>query len=143
MPLCVNGSALHPDGRIEDVLEQLSKINHHGHLSMSLLQVKALRGQVYLAGIWDQLHVTCDTMRNLANRKGYFGERIFVPGEFTARCRKEDASESWLAEVEPSVFEPSHVVVDVAPSGIEYALFTLDAKDEFRIVKSTKRVFIS
>ena len=121
---------------------QVAKINHHGHHSMPLSLVKALRSQVYLAGIWDQLHVTRDTMRNLANRKGYFGERIFAPGVFTARRRKEDALESWLAEVEPSVFEPSHVVVDVAPSGTEYSLFTLDAKDESRIVKS-KRVFIS
>jgi hypothetical protein len=50
--------------------------------------------------------------------------------------------ETWLAEVEQSVFEPSHVVVDVSPSGAEYALFTLNAKDESLIVKS-KRIFRS
>ena len=118
---------------------QVAKVNHHGHHSMPPSLVKALGSRVYLACVWDQLHMTRDTMRNLADRKSYEGERLFAPGIFPKERRLEDQAEPWLSSVEPAVFDGAHVVVDVPPGGKTYSLYALDARDESLTVRSACR----
>ena len=60
-----------PDGTKRDLEVELAKevdpvdvakINHYGHHSMHLPLVAALRARVWTACMWDQLHVTADTL---------------------------------------------------------------------------------
>lgn len=118
---------------------QVAKVNHHGHHSMPSSLVKALGSRVYLACVWDQLHMTRGTMRNLADRKNYKGPRLFAPGIFPKERRLEDRDEPWLSSVEPAVFDGAHVVVDVPPGGATYSLYALDARDEAMTVLSACR----
>lgn len=118
---------------------QVAKVNHHGHHSMPPSLVKALGSRVYLSCVWDQLHMTRDTMRNLSDRKSYEGERLFAPGIFPKERRLEDRSEPWLSSVEPAVFDGAHVVIDVPPGGKTYSLYALDARDESLTVRAASR----
>ena len=115
---------------------QVAKVNHHGHHSMPPSLVKALGSRVYVACIWDQLHMTRDTMRNLANRGAYPGARMIFPGIFPKERRLEDQVEPWLGDVEPSTFEGAHVVIDVPPGGRTYSLYALEARDESMTVRA-------
>lgn len=115
---------------------QVAKVNHHGHHSMPPALVQALRSRVYVACIWDQLHMTRDTMRNLDNARNYPGERLIFPGIFPKERRLEDQSEPWLPHVEPTTFDGAHVVVDVPPGGKTYALYALEARDESMKVRA-------
>ena len=128
-----------PDGTVFEAEDEMAKVcgrcdvakvNHHGHHSMSPEIVKTLGSRVYLACVWDQLHMTRDTMRNLCDCRSYEGERVLAPGIFPRERRLEDRSESWLSSVEPAVFDGAHVVVDVPPGGETYSLYALDARDE-------------
>ena len=114
----------------------VAKVNHHGHHSMPPSIVKALGSRVYLACVWDQLHMTRDTMRNLCNRKNYKGDRLLVPGIFPKERRLEDQAEPWLPSVEPAVFDGVHVIVDVPPGGECYSLYALDARNESLTVRA-------
>lgn len=118
---------------------QVAKVNHHGHHSMPPALVAALRSRVYLGCIWDQLHMTRDTMRNLANRRTYPGERTILPGIMPKERRLEDQVEPWLKDIDPAIFDGAHVVVDVEPGGRDYSLYALEARDESMTVKSAYR----
>ena len=106
----------------------VAKINHHGHHSMSPRLVAALRARCYVACVWDQLHVTDDTMTRLADRSLYPGPRTFYPGVFTAERQREDAGKAWTADVAPAVrTKGAHVVLTVPPGGRTYTMTCLDA----------------
>lgn len=115
---------------------QVAKVNHHGHHSMPPSIVKALGSRVYLACIWDQLHMTRDTMRNISNRGTYPGDRLICPGVFPKERRNEDQAEPWLKDVEPAVYDGAHVVLDVPAGGKTYTIYTIEARDESMTVKS-------
>jgi len=118
---------------------QVAKVNHHGHHSMPPAIVQALQSRVYIGCIWDQLHMTRDTMRNLANRRLYPGERTILPGIFPKERRHEDQAEPWVKDIDPAVGDGAHVVVDVEPGGRRYSLSALEARDESMRVKSVWR----
>lgn len=126
----------------EDVMAEacgaadVAKVNHHGHHSMQRKLVAALKSSVYLACIWDQLHVTCDTMRRLSDRNAYPGDRVLAPGILSKERRVEDYGEDWMQDVAQGVFEGAHVIVDVAPGGGRYSVITVSAKDESMTVTS-------
>lgn len=119
---------------IEDVMAEtcgvvdVAKINHHGYHSMSRKLVAALRARCYVACIWDQLHITDDTMTRLADRSLYPGERSFFPGVFTKERQLEDRDRSWTKNVVDAVkTSGAHVVLTVPEGGRNYTMTCLDA----------------
>ena len=128
---------------IEDDLAEVcgavdvAKINHHGHHSMSRKLVAALRPRVFTACVWDQLHVTSDTMERLCDRGLYPGPRTIYPTVFTAERQKEDAGASWLGDIAPAVKTTgAHLVLTVAPGGKSYTMTCLDPSDTRLRIKS-------
>ena len=115
---------------------QVAKVDHHGHRAMSNRLVAALKSRVYVACMWDQLHMTRDTMRRLADRGNYEGERLICPAILTPERRKEDADEAWLGEVPRELYTGTHIILDVPPGGETYSLAFVDAADESMRVKS-------
>ena len=115
---------------------QVAKVNHHGYHSMSDRLLAALKSRVYVACMWDQLHMTRDTMRRLADRGNYPGERLICPAILTSERRQEDAAESWLAGIPKELYTGTHIVLDVPPGGETYSLAFVDAADESMRVKS-------
>ena len=66
-----------PDGRRVNIEVELAKelgpvdvakVNHHGHHAMPRELVSALRARVWTACVWDQLHMTADTLERLCDR---------------------------------------------------------------------------
>lgn len=109
----------------------VAKIDHHGHHSMSPKLVAALRARQYVACIWDQLHVTDDTMTRLADRTAYSDKRMLFPGVFTAERQREDASRPWTSDVAEAVkTKGAHVVLTVERGGESYSLTCVDAASE-------------
>ena len=117
----------------------VAKINHHGHHAMPVECVRDLAARVYVACIWDQLHVTDDTMAHLADRAACPGERLICPGVMTAERRRAAGDSPWLRDVPPAVYEPAHIVVSVPPGGEDYTVTFLDARDEAMRVKGVRR----
>ncbi len=103
------------------------KANHHGHHTMPLSLVNALRARVVLAGVWHAQHMNRPTMRRLAQAKW---PCLYAPGMFPKLRREADADEPWLKEIAPEAFEGAHAVVDVAPDGKTYQLMMVSAADE-------------
>jgi len=135
----------HAKGRagIEGVMAQacgevdVAKLNHHGHHSMPAELVAALKATCYTACIWDQLHVTADTMSALGDRKLYPGDRFLYPCVFPKERLAEDAGASWLKDVVPGVRgDGAHVVVTVPEGGKSYTMTCLDPSDMELRVKS-------
>lgn len=115
----------------------VAKIDHHGHHSMSPKLVAALRARQYVACIWDQLHVTDDTMTRLADRTAYSDKRMLFPGVFTAERQREDASRPWTSDVAEAVkTKGAHVVLTVERGGESYSLTCVDAASEDLRVKA-------
>ena len=114
---------------------QVAKINHHGYKSMSPKLVGTLRARVWIANVWDQLHVLAETMERLCDRKTYPDERLIVPGIFTKERRAEDAGKPWMKDVPAEVYEAAHVVIDVPPGGKTYSMAFLGAADEKMTVR--------
>ena len=88
---------------IEDALAEaipschVAKINHHGHYSMPRKLVAALRSQVYVSCVWDQLHDVAPVMERLYDQSIYQGERYICPGIFPKERREEDQGNLSLA----------------------------------------------
>lgn len=126
---------------IEEVLAdavgpvQVAKINHHGHWSMPRKLVGALRARVWLACVWDQLHILSPVAETLADRKIYPGERLICPGVFTAERRAEDKGKPWTNDVPKELYEGGHIVFDVPPGGETYSMSVLTAADESMTVR--------
>ena len=128
-----------PDGTQRDVEVELAKevdpvdvakINHHGHHSMHLPLVAALRARVWTACMWDQLHITADTLERLASREAYPNPRLIAPAVFPPERRFEDAGKPFLSDIAPESFNAGHVVLTVAPGGATYSISYVTADDE-------------
>lgn len=128
-----------PDGtrmKIEEELAKelspvdVAKVNHHGHHSMPTALVAALRARVWTACMWDQLHITADTLTNLSDRNAYPGPRLVAAGVFSPSRRFEDAGKPFLQDIAPEAFEAGHVVLTVAPGGNTYSVAYVTADDE-------------
>lgn len=125
-----------PGLEVEDVMAEtcgavdVAKINHHGHHSMSRKLVAALRARCYVACVWDQLHITDDTMTRLADRSLYPGERSFFPGVFTKERQREDRDRAWTKDVVDAVkTSGAHIVLTVPEGGRRYTMTCLDAAE--------------
>lgn len=114
----------------------VAKLNHHGHHSMSKKLVSALRSQVYVSCVWDQLHNLPDTMEILADRSLYPGERIICPTIMPAQRRAKDGNADWMKDVAKESYDGGHVVVNVEKGGKKYSVTYLTAEDESMTVKS-------
>ena len=134
-----------PDGTprfIEDNLADVcgpvnvAKVNHHGHNSMSRKLVGALRPQVWVSCVWDQLHNLPPCMELLSDRSLYPGERVICPTIMPAERRAKDGESAWMKDIAPASFEGGHVVVNVQKGGRKYSVSYLTAADESMIVKS-------
>ena len=108
----------------------VAKINHHGHHSMHLPLVAALKARVWTACMWDQLHITADTLERLSSRDAYSGPRLIAPAVFPPERRFEDVGKSFLADIAPESFDAGHVVLTVAPGGARYSIAYVTADDE-------------
>ncbi len=118
----------------------VAKINHHGCHSMPLECVRDLAARVYVACIWDQLHVMDDTMTRLADRTAYPDDRLICPGVMTAERRRAEDRRPWMKDVPEAVYEGAHIALSVPPGGESYSLSFLDARDENMTVKSVIRL---
>ena len=114
----------------------VAKINHHGHHSMPPKLVAALRAQVYISCVWDQLHNTADTMEHIADRSLYPEDRIVCPGIMPEKRRREDAGSEWLKDVAEASYEGGHVILDVPQGGKNFTVTYLTAADESMLVRS-------
>ena len=114
----------------------LAKVNHHGHRSMSRNLVKNLQAQVYFACMWDQLHMTPDTMARLNDPKNGTLERLYCMQVLTKERRAQDKGADWIARVPKCVYEPKHLVFDVPPGGETFKVSFVRAADESMTVES-------
>ena len=108
----------------------VAKINHHGHRSMPLELVRELKARAYVSCVWDQLHVTADTMTNLSDRRAYPGDRLICPGIMPEERRRAEGDEPWMKDVPKAVYNGAHIVLTVPPGGETYSLAFIDARDE-------------
>ena len=108
----------------------VAKVNHHGHHSMAAELVSALRARVWTASMWDQAHITADTLERLSSREAYPGPRLVAPGVFSPERRMEDAGKPFMADIAPESFAAGHVVLTVAPGGATYTVAYVTADDE-------------
>ena len=115
----------------------VAKINHHGHHSMPPELVRDLQARVYTACVWDQLHVTDDTMTHLSDTSLYPGERTIFPGVMTAERRAAEGGRPWMRNVPEAVYDGAHIVLTVPPGGETYRITCLTAADESMRIKAT------
>lgn len=113
----------------------VAKINHHGHHSMPEECLADLRARVYIACVWDQLHVTDDTLTRLSDRRVYSDERTIIPGILTAERRAAESGRPWMRDIPPETYTGVHAVVDVPPGGETYSVSLVDARDESMTVR--------
>ena len=134
-----------PDGTVrfieDDIAEvcgraHVAKINHHGHNSMSLKLVAALRSQVYVSCVWDQLHNLPPCMELLSDRSIYPDDRLICPPSMPSERRAKDGDAAWMKDIAPDSFEGCHVVVNVEKGGRRYSVSFLSAADESMTVRS-------
>lgn len=130
-----------PPYYIEDALAdavgpvQVAKVNHHGYKSMSPPLVSALRARVWLACVWDQLHVLPECAARLSDRSLYPGDRVILPGCYPAERRAAERDRPWCRDIPPETETGVHVVIDVPPGGASYAISLIDATDESMTVR--------
>ncbi len=127
-----DGSALNVEAELAKELDpvDVAKINHHGHRSMPTELVAALRARVWTACMWDQLHITADTLTRISDRSAYPGPRLVAGGVFPPERRFEDAGKAFVRDIAPESFDAGHVVVTVAPGGGTYTVAYVTADDE-------------
>ena len=114
----------------------VAKINHHGHHSMPPELVGDFQARVYVACVWDQLHVTDDTMTHLSDTSLYSGERTVFPGIMAAERRLVEGDRQWMRNVPKAVYEGAHIVLSVPPGGETYRVTCLTAADESMRIKA-------
>ena len=108
----------------------VAKVNHHGHRSMPTELVATLQPRVWTACMWDQLHITADTLARLSDRNAYLGDRLIAAGVFSPERRLEDEGKDFVRDIAPEAFEAGHVVLTVAPGGHDYTVAYVTADDE-------------
>jgi hypothetical protein len=126
-----------PDGGetwIEDELSEcvghchVAKLNHHGHHSTGRRLAAALRPRVWIACVWDQLHLTDDTAQSLVEPGAPDGDQpLIVP---TVLPVTEAGERPWWRFVPDACRAGCHVVVTVPPGGAAYTVTMVDARDE-------------
>ena len=142
-------SVLNKDGtrsKTEDLLAaelpavDAAKITHHGRFSMPEALVRALQAQVWIAPVWDQLHVGDQVLERLADRSLYPDERRIFPTVFTAERCREVGDRAFFQDIAPEVCgKGAHVVITVPRGGEKFYITCLDASDEeMRILKQYK-----
>ena len=131
-PKLPDGTRMNIEAELANELDavDVAKINHHGHHSMSLPIVAALKARVWTACMWDQLHVTADTLERLSSREAYAGDRLIAPGVFPPERRFEDAGKPFLSDIALESFNAGHIVMTVAPGGATYNIAYVTADDE-------------
>lgn len=117
----------------------VAKVNHHGHNSMPEKLVKALRSQVYVSCVWDQLHNLDHVMARLADRNLYPSQRVICPGIMPKERRETDSTKAWMKDVPEALYDGCHMVLTVEPGGKEYSMTMLSAANESMKVKSVLR----
>ena len=114
----------------------VAKVNHHGCHAMPVELVRDLQARVYVACVWDQLHVTDNTMARMSDTSLYPGERTIFPGVMAAERRAAEGDRPWMRNVPEAVYEGSHIVLSVPPGGETYRITCLTAADESMRVKA-------
>ncbi len=135
-----------PDGRtvfIEDALGEaighchVAKINHHGHHSTGRALASAIRPRVWIASVWDQLHLTDDTAKSLLIPGAPDeAQPLLVP---TVLPVTEAGPLPWWRFVPDACRTGCHAVVTVPPGGDTFSLTLLDARDEEMRVAASYR----
>lgn len=134
-----------PDGTprfIEDDIADVcgranvAKLNHHGHNSMSRKLVAALRSQVWVSCVWDQLHNLPPCMELISDRSIYPGDRLICPTIMPAERREKDRDAAWMKDIASESFEGCHVVVNVENGGRRYSVSFIPAANESMLVRS-------
>ena len=85
--------------------------------------------------VWDQLHMTSDTLERLSDRSAYPDARLIAPGLFSPQRRIADAGRDYLRDIAPESFDAGHVVLNVAPGGKSYTVAYVTADDESMTVR--------
>ena len=126
-----------PDGRevfIEDELGgcighcHAAKLNHHGHHSTGRVLAAAIRPLVWIAPVWDQLHLTDDTAESLLIPGAPDSEQpLLVP---TVLPVTDAGPRPWWRFVPEPCRTGCHVVLSVPPGGETFTMTLLDARDE-------------
>ena len=139
--LLPNGTRVFIEDEIADAVPpcQVTKINHHGHHSMSRKLVAALHSKIYISCVWDNLHNLDDTMTLLTDRSIYPDERYICPTIFSESRRKQDGDKEWLKDIPKETYTGCHVVLTVEPGGQKYSISFVTAEDESMKVKSVLR----
>ena len=137
----VNGEVWRPEKEIGRAAGKVdvAKINHHGHRCMEPETVRDLAARVYVACVWDQLHVTDDTMSRICDRSLYPEDRIVCPTIMSKERRKEHGDRFWMKDVPEAVYDGAHIVLTVPPGGENYSLSFIDAADESMTVRSVMK----
>jgi hypothetical protein len=126
-----------PDGQgvfIEDELAEtvehchVAKINHHGHHSTGRALAEALSPRVWVACVWDQLHLTDDTAGFLlVPDASDEAQPMLVPTVLPVR---DEGERPWWRFVPEACRTGCHAIVTVPPGGDTFTLSLLDARDE-------------
>lgn len=138
-----------PDGttfQTEDALGaeldavDVAKTNHHGSFSMTEALVRALKARVWVTCVFASHNNDLGTMKRLADRNLYPGERTICPTCYPAQRQTKDPQDApGVADVPKAAWDCGHVVVNVAPGGDDYTVSYIDAKDETMTVRSVMR----
>ena len=131
-PRLLNGSRRDIEIELAKELDpvDVAKVNHHGHHSMPRELVAALKARVWTACMWDQLHVTEDTLSRLSDRTAYRGPRLIAPGVFSPERRFDDAGKPFMGDIASESFSAGHVVLNVTSGGDSYTIAYVTADDE-------------
>ena len=105
----------------------VAKCNHHAcRLSNGPGVVAALRAKAYVANVWCPRHLSDDVMRSISSRDIYPGARFVFPTFIPDEPRERWTTADWWKDVAPA----GHVVVKVAPGGVEFKVYVLRNVDE-------------
>ncbi|NLE43056.1 MAG: MBL fold metallo-hydrolase [Lentisphaerae bacterium] len=100
----------------------LAKMNHHGYFAMPEKLVKALRPRAWVNGVWTHRQNSADTIRRLADRALYPGDRAICPTFMPP--------ERPCSDVPDPAYGGAHVVVSAPPGGETFSISFLSATDE-------------
>ena len=140
-----------PDGSSRDIETLLAKavgpvdvakMNHHGHWSMPEALISALRPQVWLAGIWDQLHTVPNTLERISDRTYYGGRQnvLVCPGVFPEPRLTKEAQAPYFKDIAPECHgKGCHTVITVPEGGKTFSVTFVSAADESMTVLGNRQ----
>ena len=104
------------------------KTNHHAFWNaMQPGFVRAVRARAYLSSVWSPNQVNDRNLPHLASRTLYPGDRTIYFGAMPKGKPAAFGAAPFVRDFAPAV---GHQVVEVAPGGGTYEIFTLDAESE-------------